>query len=100
MNANAVTVTNVNASATSVSLLAESKYRVGVTIYNNASQILRVSFLNPATASNAAAALAAQDPILPGGYYEVPYGYIGAIYGIWDSAYGAPTGTANICELR
>jgi hypothetical protein len=31
----------------------------------------------------------------PGAYYEVPFGYTGAIDGIWDTA----TGNARITEL-
>jgi hypothetical protein len=100
MNANAVTVTNVNASATSVSLLTANQYRTGATIYNNADRTLRLAFTAPATADNSVVALTAQDSGAPGGYYEVPYGYTGTIYGIWDSVPSAPTGKANICELR
>jgi hypothetical protein len=100
MSTNATTVTNVTAAIGSAPLLLRNSYRTGATIYNNANTILRIAFTTPATADNAVAALAAQDPDKPGGYYEVPYGYTGPIYGIWDYGESGPTGKANICELR
>lgn len=82
--------TSVAASATSTSLLAANSARLGATIFNDSSAILYLKL--GATASTSSFTT----KINPGGYYEVPYGYAGAIDGIWDTA----TGNARITELE
>lgn len=83
------TQTSVAASLTSVSLLAANALRLGATVYNDGSDNLYVALGATASATAFVVKIAA------GGYYEVPFGYIGAISGIWDVA----TGSARICEL-
>lgn len=87
--------TVVAASASSALLLAAQRGRKGATIYNKCDKILHVAFATPATVNNAVVNLAAEASGI-GGYYEVPFGYNGPVYGIWESG---PTGQANVTEL-
>lgn len=80
---------SVAGSASSVSLLASNANRLGATIYNDSTSNLYVRLGSTASTSNFTVKLAQDD------YYEVPFGYTGAIDGIWDSA----TGNARITEL-
>lgn len=89
-NPSTATTTQVNASATSVSLLASNPARKGASIFNTGSSTLHLSYT--ATATAAATAV----DIVTGAYFEVPFGYTGAIAGIWD---GSPSGKANINEF-
>lgn len=82
--------TQVAASATSVTLLASNSTRKGASIMNTGSTTLHLSYVTPAIATATAADL------VTGAYFEVPFRYTGAIYGIWD---GSPTGKANINEF-
>ena len=90
------TTSNVTALATSVLLDAANTSRKGLTIYNHCDKVLHVSFTSPASANNSVADLVAETAGVNGGRYEVPFGYTGAVYGIWEAA---PTGKANITEL-
>lgn len=83
------TLSNVAGSATSVALLASNTSRLGATIYNDSSAILYVNF--GATASTTAFTVKIQ----PDKDYVIPFGYTGAINGIWDSA----TGYARLTEI-
>ena len=86
------TQTSVAASVTTVSLLAATDARAGATIYNdtdNTANFLYVKLGATASATSFTVKLNA------GGYYEVPYGYNGAIDGIWTVA----AGSARITEL-
>ncbi len=87
------TQTSVASSASSVSLLAANNARKGATIYNDSTQILYLKL--GATASTTSYTI--QLPAAPAvnSYYEVPFGYVGAIDGIWASA----NGNARITEL-
>jgi hypothetical protein len=76
------TVTTVASSATSVTILAENKRRVGATIYNDSNQSLYLKF--GATASSSDFTVAVAGPA----YYEVPFGYNGRIDGVWASVHG------------
>ncbi len=83
-------VTSVNASATSVVLLASNASRKGATFYNDSAAILYLAFA--ATAS--AAAYTVQ--MVANAYFELPWPvYTGVISGIWVSA----TGAVKITEL-
>jgi hypothetical protein len=82
-------VTSVSGSASSVSLLASNNARVGATVYNDSAAILYIKL--GATASATSFTVKVQ----PEEYFEVPFGYTGAIDGIWASA----TGSARITEL-
>jgi|SRR5215472_6703057 len=90
------TQTSVASSATSIILLQSSGSRLGVTIFNDSTQILYVVLSNPnyfpfvvATATTFTAQIA------PGARYEVPAFYTGVIQGVWASA----NGFARITEL-
>lgn len=78
------TLSNVSGSASSVTLLASNTSRLGATIYNDSSAILYIK-LN----SGAATTTSFTYKAMPEAYYEVPFGYTGAITGIWASATGA-----------
>lgn len=85
------TLTTVASSATSVSILAANSARRGASIVNASTAIL---YLN--LAGGTATATTAHSVQLPTlAYYEVPFGFTGAITGIWASA----NGSANITEF-
>lgn len=86
------TQSSVAASVTSVSLLAASDARAGATIFNDTTDSSNFLYVKlGATASTTSFTI----KMNPGGYYEVPYGYNGAIDGIWTVA----SGNARITEL-
>lgn len=76
------TATSIASATTSTSLLAANSNRKGVTILNNSTANLFVEL--GSTASTTAYTV----KINSGGYYEVPFNYVGAISGIWDNANG------------
>lgn len=73
----------VNASATSVTILALNSNRKGATIWNNSTADLYIDFDSAASTSDFAVKLSA------GGYFELPFDYTGVISGIWSAANGA-----------
>jgi hypothetical protein len=83
------TQSSVAASTSSVSLLAANTARRGATIYNDSTADLYLKLGASASTTSFTIKLAAGD------YYEVPFGYTGAVTGIWSSA----TGNARITEL-
>lgn len=87
------TQTSVANSITTVSLLASNANRLGATIFNedtvSTGATLKVKLGATASATSFTVAIVAQ------GYYEVPFGYTGAIDGIASAA----TGSARITEL-
>lgn len=84
------TLTNVAASATSVSLLVANTARIGAIIVNDGNARLYVKFGTTASLTSYTVQIPA------GGYYEVPFGYVGDIDGIWSTA----NGNARITELE
>ena len=78
------TVTSVASAASDTSILAQNLNRDGVTIYNDstATLYLLLSGTGAASTTNFTVKMA------PGGYYEVPYGYTGALRGYWSAANG------------
>lgn len=80
---------SVAASVTAVTLLASNGARRGATVYNDSTSSLRLSLGNVVTDSSFTLIVAG------GGYYEVPFGYRGAIAGLWAAAIGA----ARVTEL-
>lgn len=90
------TPTNVTSNAASVTILAANAARKGAMVYNNSDKVLHISFATPATTDNSFVDLAPESSGLQGGYWELPFGYRGAIYGIWEAG---PTGKANITEI-
>lgn len=80
---------SVSAATSSTSLLSANANRLGASVYNDSTAILYL-LLNSGTASTTAYSV----QLGAGAYYEVPFGYTGAIKGIWASA----TGAARIME--
>lgn len=64
-------------------LAANAAARLGVSVFNDSSATLYLK--TGAVASTASFTV----KILPGGYWECPYGYSGIVDGIWDAAAGA-----------
>jgi hypothetical protein len=81
--------TSVAGSATSVSLLASNANRKGATFSNDSTATLYLKL--GATASTTSYTL----KMTTDAYYEVPFGYTGAIDGIWSAA----AGNVRITEL-
>ncbi|MEH2287173.1 hypothetical protein [Nostoc sp.] len=81
-SSNTSTPTSVDAATTSNIILAANSNRVGATIWNNSTANLYIEFGATTTTSAFVA------KISPGGYYELPFRYIGVISGIWDAANG------------
>lgn len=82
--------TTVVASVVSVSILVANPLRVGAIICNISASDLYLDFDAEATTSSFAVKIAAD-----GGYYELPFGYLGAISGVWEVA----DGSAMVREL-
>lgn len=77
------TETTVQASTTSVQLLAANPNRKGASVYNTASEPLYLAFGATATATTESLTLNSND------YYELPFGYTGIISGIWSGSTGS-----------
>jgi hypothetical protein len=77
------TGTTVAGTTSNISLLPANASRKGVTIWNNSTANLFID-----TASNAPTT-AFSVKINAGGYYELPFGYTGAIFGVWDAVNGS-----------
>lgn len=83
-------LSNVAASATSVTLLASNANRKQATIYNDSTVALYAKFGATASATSFTV------KIFGNGYYELPFPvYSGVIDGIWDSA----SGSARVTEV-
>jgi hypothetical protein len=91
--ASTANVTGVASSASSQTILASNAARLGAIIVNSSTAILYLKYSSGA-ASNASAGYTVSVAI-SGGVHEVPFGYTGAITGIWASA----NGFANVTEL-
>lgn len=87
--------TNPASSATTVTLLASNTQRKGAIIKNNASTVLHVCLAGTATVAASSYDLPAYSATI-GVSLEIPFGYAGAISGIWE---GAPTGNSNVTEI-
>lgn len=75
--------TTVASSVASVAILVANTARKGATVWNASTATLYLDLDATATAADYAARLD------PGGYYEVPYGFTGALSGIWSAANGS-----------
>lgn len=82
-------LSNVNASATNVTLLASNGSRTYASITNDSTSACYLKLGATASATSFTVKLASL------GYYEVPFGYTGIIDAIWVSA----TGAARMEEL-
>jgi hypothetical protein len=81
--------TSVSAATSSTSLLSANSARLGASVYNDSTAICYL-LLGSGTASTTAYSV----QLAAGAYYEVPFGYTGAIKGIWSAA----NGSARIME--
>lgn len=86
--------TSVAASATSTTVLASNASRKGATITNDSSAVLYLKLGATASTTSYTVTLVGS-AAAPFAYYEVPFGYIGVIDGIWASA----TGNARVTEI-
>jgi hypothetical protein len=84
------TTTSVASSATSVTVLAANANRKGVSIANDSTSILRLSFATPATSANAFIVMQPNSFLLLD--QQLIVGNV--LYGIWASA----NGTAQVTE--
>jgi hypothetical protein len=84
------TTTSVASSATSVTVLASNANRRGISIANDSTSVLRLSYATPATTANAFIVMQ------PGSFLWLDQQLMitGTIYGIWASA----NGTAQVTE--
>jgi hypothetical protein len=82
--------TSVAGAAADTLILASNANRLGATVYNDSAAILYLS-LGTAAASTTDFTV----KMVADAYYEVPFGYTGAIRGIWASA----TGSARVGEI-
>jgi hypothetical protein len=83
------THTNVGGSASSVTVLASNANRLGASVFNDSTAILYLD-----TTGGTASATNYTVQIGASAYFEMPFGYTGAITGIWASA----TGSARVVE--
>lgn len=86
------TLTSVPSNAASVTILAANLARRGASISNTSTAILYL-LLGGGTAT---ATTSHTVQMATNTYYEVPFGFTGAITGIWASA----NGSANITEFE
>lgn len=84
------TLSNVNDTASSTTLLSSNASRKGAMIQNDSTEILYVKFGTTASATDYTVKMAAGD------YYEVPFGYTGRIDGIWANN---ASGAARVTEI-
>jgi hypothetical protein len=83
------TLSNVNASASNVTLLAANTARLGAIFYNDSTAILYLKL------GAAASATSFTVKMQPDAYYEIPFGY----YGIVDGISAAATGVVRVTEV-
>ena len=76
------TTSQIAASATSVTLLVANSLRVGASIVNDSTKILRIKMGTGATSTSFTAVL------IKDAYFEIPFNYTGIITGYWESATG------------
>lgn len=90
------TTTSVASSTTSVALLGGNTSRRGLSICNESTSTLRLSFSSPATAANSFLSIAGRASGLQSGFVMLDNQLIvnSTVYGIWDSA----NGTAKVTE--
>lgn len=82
--------TSVAGNASSVTVLAANAARLGGSVYNDSTAILYLLLVTGGTASTTAYSV----QLAPNAYFEIPFGYTGALIGIWASA----TGNARVTE--
>ncbi len=88
-------VTRVAANVASVTLKAANAGRIGLCVQNNATTNLFLKL--GAGAVIGAGVESATAKLVPGAYFETPFGYTGIVDGIWDGA--DANGEALVTEL-
>lgn len=83
------TRSDVASSATSVTVLASNASRKGAIIFNDSTKILYMKFGTTASATDFTVKM------MPGDYYEIPFGFTGRLDGLWASV----NGNARVTEL-
>jgi hypothetical protein len=83
------TVTSVAAAVASTQILAANAARRGASLYNDSTAELKLKLGTGASATSFSV------DMLPGSYFEVPFGYTGVLHGIWT----AVNGSARVTEL-
>lgn len=89
------TETNVASSASSVTLLASNANRLGAVIVNDSTQILYVLLQTGGTASATVYTFQMAPAGIVPSILEIPFGYTGAVIGIWAAA----NGSARVTEF-
>lgn len=84
-------ITSIDASNTSITLLASNANRLGATIFNDAMNTVVLYLKLGAVASTTSYTV----QIIGGGYYEIPFSYTGIIDGVWNTT----SAVARITEL-
>lgn len=84
------TTTSVASSGTSVTVLAANSNRRGISVMNDSTSVLRLSFTTPATTANAFIAMQPQSFL----YLDQQLLVGNAVYGIWSGV----SGTAQVTE--
>jgi len=79
-------------SAADTTILAANNARIGACIWNDATVVLYLLL-----ASGTASATNYTVQLVAGAYYEVPFGYLGVIKGIWA---GAGAGNARVTHFE
>ena len=92
--ATVATETSKSDTNSSTTLLAATANRVGAALENNSPERLYIRLSASAASIAAGGYTTSLDP--NGGYYETPYGYSGAITGIWSAD---STGYVNVTEF-
>jgi hypothetical protein len=87
--------TSPAASASDTLILAANANRVGATVTNDSSAVLYLAFGTTAASLSDYTVTLAGSGAAPFAYYEVPFGWVGEIRGIWASA----TGHARVSEM-
>ncbi|WP_017314921.1 hypothetical protein [Mastigocladopsis repens] len=75
-----VTATSITASPTSVVFLKANQNRKGATIWNECPNTLYIDLADKVALN------AFSTKLTSGSYYELPFGYVGAIAGMWEAA--------------
>lgn len=83
------TISRVAGATGDTEILAASGDRKGATLYNDSAAVLTLALDDAVSATSFTLKIAS------GGYYELPFGYTGAIHGLWASA----TGYVYVTEL-
>lgn len=87
-------LTNVAGSASSVTILAANNDRKGAIVTNDSSAVLYLKFGSLASTTSYTVTVAGS-AAAPFASYEVPFGYVGVLTGLWASA----TGNARVTEI-